>query len=284
MPLNSYTEFFNSAVDPKGFLSGGITLQAPSQWGWTALDFLGVRWFVTPTSLAPNEQRILEQHGFKRVDQQAFFQLWERPALPMARMVYQADVVPSEPDRIARLKANYPLLDRVMLDRPVGSLQRPATNPVVNVVDRGYSKVEVSVQTPTDGVLALPDPYYPQWGVEVDGKPAKLLQVDHAFRGVKVPAGSHRVVFTYQDRAMQLGAVLSLLTCLGLLGGWLWLLWSRRRTRDDATDGEDGEASRPAESNGESNGEANGPAGGELPTTTATASSDGDSSKSKPVG
>jgi Bacterial membrane protein YfhO len=282
MPLNSYTEFFNSAVDPKGFLSGGITLQAPSQWGWTALDFLGVRWFVTTTSLAPNEQQILEQHGFKRAEQQAFFQLWERPALPMARMVYQADVVPSEPDRIARLKANYPLLDRVMLDKPVGSLQRPAANPVVNVVDRAYSKVEVSVQTPTDGVLALPDPYYPQWGVEVDGKPAKLLEVDHAFRGVKVPAGSHRVVFTYQDRAMQLGAVLSLLTCLGLLGGWLWLLWSRRRTRDDATEAADGEASRPAESNGESNGEAGGSAGDELPTTTARASSDGDSSK--PVG
>ncbi len=81
---------------------------------------------------------------------------------------------------------------------------------------------------------------------------------------------------------MQLGAVLSLLTCLGLLGGWLWLLWSRRQTRDDATEAADGEASRPAESNGESNGEAGGSAGDELPTTTARASSDGDSSK--PVG
>jgi hypothetical protein len=228
MPLRTYTDFFNSAVDPKGFLSGGITLQAPSQWGWTALDFLGVRWFVATTALAPNEQQVLRQHGFTPADQQAFFQLWERPALPTARMVYQADVVPSETDRIARLKANYPLLDRVMVDKPVGALQQPATKPVVNVVDRDYSKVAVSVQTPTDGVLVLPDPHYPQWGVKVDGKPAKLLEVDHAFRGVKVPAGSHRVVFTYQDRAMQLGAVLSLLTCLGLLGGWLWLRRSRR--------------------------------------------------------
>jgi hypothetical protein len=265
MPLRTYTDFFNSAVDPKGFLSGGITLQAPSQWGWTALDFLGVRWFVATTALAQNEQEVLRQHGFKPAEQQAFFQLWERPALPTARMVYQADVVPSEKDRIERLKANYPLLDRVMVDKPVGSPQQPRTNAVVNVVDREYSKVTVSVQTPADGVLVLPDPYYPQWGVEVDGKPAKLLEVDHTFRGVKVPAGSHRVVFTYQDRAMQLGAVVSLLTCLGLLGGWLWF----RRTRGSRGGPDDESAElREADASGE-----------RRPATTASASRDSNSSR-----
>jgi uncharacterized membrane protein YfhO len=66
----------------------------------------------------------------------------------------------------------------------------------------------------------LADPWYPQWRVEVDGKPAKLLRVDHALRGVRVPAGRHQVVFTYQDRAMWLGAALTLATCLALAGVW----------------------------------------------------------------
>ena len=52
-------------------------------------------------------------------------------------------------------------------------------------------------------------------------------RADHAFRGVRVPAGSHRVVFTYQDRALQLGLVTSALAALGLAGLWLW----RRRRR-----------------------------------------------------
>jgi hypothetical protein len=43
-----------------------------------------------------------------------------------------------------------------------------------------------------------------QWRVRVDGRPDELLRVDHAFRGVRVPAGSHEVVFTYEDRAMRL--------------------------------------------------------------------------------
>src|SRR6266542_3805038 len=236
MPLRSYQQFFNTAVDPPGRLGGGLTLQAPSKWSWPALDFLGVRWFVTPIPLKASEAQVLRQHGFQDVERQAFFTLWERLPPPMARMVYQTDVVPSEADRLARLEAGYPLLDRAMMDQPVGSLQQPTTSPVVDVTDRAYSKVDVSVRTATDGVLVLPDPYYPQWHVTVDGKPAKLLEVDHAFRGVAVPAGSHQVRFTYQDRAMQVGAILTLLTCLGLLGGWLWL-----RRRDQGEPGHDGE-------------------------------------------
>jgi hypothetical protein len=250
MPLLNYGQFFSAAVDSKGFLSGGITLQAPSQWDWTGLDFLGVRSFVTTTSLAPSEAQVLQQHGFKPVEKQAFFQLWERPQLPMARMVYQADVVPSETARLLRLKAGYQLLDRVMVDQPVGRLETPTDKPAVNVVSRAYSKVDVTVRTSTDGVLVLPDPYYPQWGVEVDGKPAKLLEVDHAFRGVKVPAGSHRVVFTYQDRFMQGGFVLSLLTVLGLVAVWAWFR-RRRAAPADGPDGDEDTAGPSPEGNGQ---------------------------------
>jgi hypothetical protein len=45
---------------------------------------------------------------------------------------------------------------------------------------------------------------------------------------VRVPAGDHRVVFTYQDRGLQAGLALSCLTALGLAGLW-W--WRRRRDR-----------------------------------------------------
>src|SRR6266511_1016293 len=170
MPLRSYQQFFNTAVDPPGRLGGGLTLQAPSKWSWPALDFLGVRWFVTPIPLKASEAQVLRQHGFQDVERQAFFTLWERLPPPMALMVYQTDVVPSEADRLARLEAGYPLLDRAMVDQPVGSLHQPTTSPVVDVTDRAYSKVDVSVRTATDGVLVLPDPYYPQWHVTVDGK------------------------------------------------------------------------------------------------------------------
>jgi hypothetical protein len=226
LPLRIYHEFFAAAVNSVGQLPSGHIFEAPSKWGWPALDLLGVRWFVT-NGLPPAEIKVMEDHGFQIVQREAFFLIWERPAPPLARMQYDVEVVPSPQDRVARLRAGYPLGERALVEEPVAGLHRPATPPQVKVVERDHTRVRVAVETATDGLLVLADPWYPQWRVEVDGKPADLLRVDHAFRGVRVPAGSHRVVFTYQDRALGLGAALALATCVALAG--VWTLRRRRR-------------------------------------------------------
>jgi hypothetical protein len=226
LPLRTYQEFFTAAVNPAGQLSAGVTVEGPSRWGWPALDLLGVRWFITAGLPAP-EIKVMEAHGFRIVERQAYFLVWERTAPPLARLVADVDVVADPAERVARLKAGYPLLERAMVERPLPGLARPAQPAAVRVERREQTRVQVSVQSERDGLLVLGDPWYPQWRVEVDGKPAELLRVDHAFRGVRVPAGSHRVVFTYQDRALQVGLATSALTALGLAGLWLW----RRRRR-----------------------------------------------------
>jgi hypothetical protein len=225
LPLRTYQEFFTAAVNPEGRLTAGVTTQAPSKWGWPALDLLGVRWFVT-NGLPPAEIKVMEAHGFQIVQREAFFLLWERPAPPLARMYHDVDVVADPAARVARLEADYPLGERALVEEPVAGLARPARPAQVKVERRDQTRVEVSVQTGADGLLVLGDPWYPQWRVEVDGRPAELLRVDHAFRGVRVPAGSHRVVFTYQDRALQTGLAVSSLTVAALAGLW-W--WRRRR-------------------------------------------------------
>jgi Bacterial membrane protein YfhO len=225
LPLRTYQEFFSAAVNPEGRLSAGVTVEGPSRWGWPALDLLGVRWFVTG-GLPPAEIKVMERHGFRVVQREAYFLLWERPAPPLARLQYDIDVVADPAERVARLQAGYPLLERALVEEPVDGLARPAQPAQVRVERRDHTRVEVSVQTGTDGLLVLGDPWYPQWRVEVDGRPAELLRVDHAFRGVRVPAGSHRVVFTYQDRALQAGLLVSALTVSALAG-----LWWRRRPR-----------------------------------------------------
>jgi hypothetical protein len=226
LPLRTYHELFTAAVDPAGRLSAGVTVEGPSRWGWPALDLLGVRWFVTG-GLPPDQIKVMEANGFRVVQRDAWFLLWERPPPPLARMVYDVDTVADPAHRLAMLKAGYPLLRRAMVERPLAGLGRPARPGEARVERRGRTRVEVAVRGDGDGLLVLGDPWYPQWRVEVDGRPAELLRVDHALRGVRVPTGSHRVVFTYQDRALQAGLGLSVLTILGLAGLWLW----RRRGR-----------------------------------------------------
>ena len=221
LPLRDYNEFFAAAVNSKGRLTAGVTVEAPSVWGWPALDLLGVRWFVT-VGLPPDQIRVMERHGFRIVERDAWFLLWERQAPPLARMQYEVDMVPDAGERVARLRAGYPLLERAIVERPVEGLARPSAPPQVQVQEREQTRVRVSVRGDADGLLVLADPWYPQWRVRVDGRPAELLRVDHAFRGVRVPAGSHEVVFSYEDRAMRLGVGLALATGLALAGAWAW--------------------------------------------------------------
>lgn len=60
------------------------------------------------------------------------------------------------------------------------------------------SRVEIAVETRTTAVLTDHALWYPGWEVEVDGVRKPLLRTDVLFRGVEIPAGAKRVVFTYR--------------------------------------------------------------------------------------
>jgi uncharacterized membrane protein YfhO len=54
------------------------------------------------------------------------------------------------------------------------------------------------------------------------GKELKVERVDYLFRGVRVPAGTHIVEFTYRPLSWRIGWIVSLVAFVGLLGGFLW--------------------------------------------------------------
>jgi hypothetical protein len=96
-----------------------------------------------------------------------------------------------------------------------------------------YAPERVEVRTQANGaaLLVLADNWYPGWHAAVDGKEAEIYRTNHTFRGVVVPAGAHRVVFTFDPAGVKEGFYIYLL-CMALLGGYgVWLLVDRRRRR-----------------------------------------------------
>lgn len=85
----------------------------------------------------------------------------------------------------------------------------------------GLNRVEVSTDASVSKLLVLTDGYAEGWKVTVDGKPSPIFQADVMFRAVALPAGKHRVTFTFHPvgfRPACVFAILGIFLSLGLLG------------------------------------------------------------------
>ena len=88
--------------------------------------------------------------------------------------------------------------------------------------------IRLRVTAPRDAILVSSEVFYPGWTTRIDGAEAPTLEVDTAFRGTVVPAGTHEVEMVYVPRSFRIGLGVSVAALLVTLLVW----WPR--TRDDA--------------------------------------------------
>jgi hypothetical protein len=80
------------------------------------------------------------------------------------------------------------------------------------------TQMEVRTKSTRAGFLITSDAYYPGWRASIDGRDVWLYRADYAIRGVLVPAGEHTVRFDYRPRSFYLGAGISLVSMLLVIG------------------------------------------------------------------
>ncbi len=96
-------------------------------------------------------------------------------------------------------------------------------------------RVEVETNSPRDGFLVLSDTFRPGWTALVDGAPAPIWRAQTAFRAVRVPSGTHRVVFQYRPQSLRIGAAVSILALL-VLAARISIAWFRSRRNSPTLD------------------------------------------------
>jgi hypothetical protein len=111
----------------------------------------------------------------------------------------------------------------------VGKTPDTASAGTVVYTQQNWDNWTYTVNSKAPAILALSEPWYPHWNVTIDGKPAPLLRVNYALRGIAVPAGQHTVTMSFESPWFELGKKLSLLSVLLLglwAGGMYW--WERK--------------------------------------------------------
>jgi hypothetical protein len=82
------------------------------------------------------------------------------------------------------------------------SLEGPPANASVSLLKYEDNAVELEVDTDKAGVVVLHDLFYPGWRVRVDEQEKPVLRANILFRGVEVPAGHHKVRFSFEPLSL----------------------------------------------------------------------------------
>jgi Bacterial membrane protein YfhO len=102
------------------------------------------------------------------------------------------------------------------------------------------STVEVEAKSDSRALLVLNDSFFPGWEATIDGNPTTIYRTNVFFRGVDVPAGTHRIEFHYRPRSFTIGMIICLATV-----GVLVVFLSGYATKSSPTAGAERE-SRPS--------------------------------------
>ena len=205
-------------------LGAGVTIPARYERVRSQLDMLNVRYVVRPASA--------EEEGAVYADR--YWKVYERPtALPRAWLVHEA-VTMSDPDSaIAHMQKDgfdprrAAVVERT-LEVPLEQLP-PGAQEDVAVVEYGANQFLVRTRTQGRSLLVMSEMFYPGWEAEVDGKAAPILAVNHALRGVVVPAGSSTVQMRYAPASVRYGVALTLASYALALGLAVWSRWGARK-------------------------------------------------------
>jgi hypothetical protein len=162
-----------------------------------------------------------------------FWILENRDALPRAFVPHSARFADSDAKALAVMASDVfrpaeVILLSTKLDLP--SLMDGR----VMIRSKSATRMSLDVDMRTDGIVVVSEMWDSGWRGQLDGSPCAIERVDVALRGVRVPAGKHSVVLTYDPSSVRCGLQITgagVATWIAwMIGLWATSVCKRRRT------------------------------------------------------
>jgi Bacterial membrane protein YfhO len=142
-------------------------------------------------------------------------------ASPRAYLAYNAEILPDDTAILRRMSddtASWPAAYFTPEEKTKNLHASSAIGDTVAITHASENEIEMMANSHDSSYLVLTDTYYPGWEATIDGVPTPILRCNYAMRAIVVPPGKHSVTFTFRPTSFRIGAWISLLSLVALIG------------------------------------------------------------------
>lgn len=188
------------------------------------IDLIGTRYL-----LLRHHDLKLGGDQFQRIHQGEVDIYENRQSYPRAFYAYEPKTFPGFKDVFKFMRANSSLDFRriLLVESPLGNtldqFSAPENENLPEITQYLPDIAQIEAHPTSPAYMVLTDTYYPGWKAFVDGKEARIIPADGAFRAITITPGSHKIVFKYQPVPFRIGLWITL-ACLLAMG----LIYVRR--------------------------------------------------------
>jgi hypothetical protein len=185
------------------------------------LDPLNLRFLVVPADSVRRGDIAPLVVGLDAVYEDSRVRVLERPsAFPRAWLVHTARQVGTGEALPLLADGSVDPRQEALLEQSPPSLEaaEPGVPEGASISRYEADRLDVDVTASSDALLMLSEIWDPGWSATVNGYPATVLEVNHMFRAVPVPAGNSTVVLRYDAPWLMASLAISLASTLAVIG------------------------------------------------------------------
>ncbi|OGF68124.1 MAG: hypothetical protein A2Y62_01125 [Candidatus Fischerbacteria bacterium RBG_13_37_8] len=178
------------------------------------INAFNIKYLISPwTIVNPDLQLIASPLGF--------LVYLNSKALPRSYLVRGAVHLPDNEAAQALISGQIILPDTVIItDEEVSPQEKLPIyyNPgTVNILSYTADKIILEANASRDCWLVLSDTYYPRWRATIDDRETTIHRANICARAIRLPAGSHKVIFSYHPSTFYVGLIITLLSLAATL-------------------------------------------------------------------
>jgi hypothetical protein len=183
------------------------------------LDHAHVR-FLGAYAVIPADVQRIEARGYGKKFDDGYAVVFERETLP--RYFYSSEYRRVGTDLALQAIATTRPKEIVVEEEPAPPVApNAASDPDVTLRRFRFNSIALEVDAPRPGLVYASEAFFDGWSATVNGRPARILAANYAFRAVEVPAGRVVIEFRYWPPGLTTGLWISAMTGLVLLAATL---------------------------------------------------------------